>query len=40
MSHPFLRRCALFLATLLLRALLVHPLAATLSALWQVVSGG
>ncbi len=40
MRHPLVRRCAVFLATLLLRALLVHPLAAALAALRTLVLGG
>jgi hypothetical protein len=37
--HPKIRRCALYAAKLLLRALLVHPLAAGLAGLRQMLLG-
>ena len=39
MKHPMLYCCALFVATMLLRAMLVHPLAAGLAAARQVLLG-
>lgn len=39
MKHPILCRCAFFVAKLLLRAMLVHPLAAGLAAARQVLLG-